>query len=260
MEVTLRASELRLGYGAREVLRGLSFELGRGELLAVAGPNGSGKSTLLRGLLRLLPLQGGSVELLGRPLASYGRRQLAMAVGWVPQGELPQVGFTVRQLVEVGRYSRSGLALGRRDEQAVEEALRLADLAELAARPLGELSGGERQRAAIALALAQEPEVLLLDEPTSHLDLRHEEEVACVLRRLCRAGRSGVLVTHDLNLASRLCDRILLLKDGRAFDCGPPGEVLSEAAVLAVYGVAARMWRHPETGKPLVLPGSHPVV
>lgn len=256
MELTLRVEGLCLGYGAREVVRGLSLHLARGELLAVAGPNGSGKSTLLRGLLRLLPLRGGSVELLGRPLSSYRRRELARAVGWVPQGELPALGFTVRGLVEVGRYCRGGLALGAEDRRAVDEALGLADLAALADRRLDELSGGERQRAAIAMALAQEPQVLLLDEPTSHLDLRHEWEVACVLRRLCAEGRSVLLVTHDLNLACRLCDRLLLVKDGRGFACGPPDSVLTPESVLAVYGVAAGVWQHPETGRPVLLPPS----
>jgi iron complex transport system ATP-binding protein len=217
----------------------LSLTVAQGEILGVIGPNSAGKTTLIRLLTRVLQPSAGEIRLGDRPLASLPAAHLAREVAVVPQ-ELPQAfPFTVEQLVLMGRYPHApGRYFESVDDRAVARAAMAATgVLELAALPLDELSGGERQRAVLARALAQEPRLLVLDEPTAHLDLRYQAECVGLLRRVNRERQMTViLVAHDLNLAAEVCDRLLLLSGGRVARLGPPEQVLDEELLRTVYG------------------------
>ncbi len=223
-EVVARLTGVAAGYpGGRSVLRRVDLELGAGEQVALLGANGSGKSTLLRVLSGLLPPAAGGVELFGRPIRSWRRGELARLVTVLPQGmELPH-GFRVSEVVALGRipHARSWFATSADDEAAVARALVDADVEQLADRGVNELSGGERQRVLVALALAQEPRLLLLDEPTAHLDVAHQLALIGLLERLRHArGLTVLAVLHDLNLAARFADRAVILDRGRLLTAG----------------------------------------
>jgi iron complex transport system ATP-binding protein len=230
------------GGGLRPVLRGLDLAVAPGELLALVGPNGSGKTTLLRLLTRQLAPDAGTIRLRGRSLAAWRRDELARRVALLPQSlELP-VGFRVAELVEMGRapHARRLFASTAEDEKAVARALADADAVDLADRTPDELSGGERQRVLVAMALAQEPELLLLDEPTLHLDLAHQVALLSAIRRLReRRGLTVVAVLHDLNLAAAFAPRVAVLHGGRVVADGFPDEVLTPALLDAAFGVEA---------------------
>jgi iron complex transport system ATP-binding protein len=227
-EVVARLTGVVAGYAARAergpVLRGVDLRLMRGEQVALLGANGSGKSTLLRVLAGAIRPSDGRVEVLGRPIGSWDRTGLARRLTVLPQGmELPH-GFRVSEVVALGRvpHARSWFADSADDQEAVARALADADVAELAGRGVDELSGGERQRVLVALALAQEPRLLLLDEPTAHLDIAHQISLMQLLERLRHSrGLTVLVVLHDLNLASRFADRALVLHEGRVADAGP---------------------------------------
>jgi iron complex transport system ATP-binding protein len=227
--------------GRREVLRGLDLRLARGELVALVGTNGSGKTTLLRLLAGVLRPDAGVVRFDGRPVDEWRRVELARRVTVLPQQlDLP-VGFRVAELVEMGRapHARGLFGATEEDERAVARALADADALDLAHRYGDELSGGERQRVLVAMALAQEPELLLMDEPTLHLDLAHQVAVLSTIRRLrAQRGLTVLAVLHDLNLAAAFAPRVVVLNDGRAAVDGPPDEVLTPALVQRVFGVA----------------------
>jgi iron complex transport system ATP-binding protein len=230
-----------LGWHAagRRILGPLELDVARGESVAVVGPNGAGKTTLLRLLAGLLAPSAGEVRLAGRPLASYSRKGLARRIAYVPQLRPIRVPLTVEAIVLLGRYPHLGtfqLAPGPRDLEAVAEALRLTEIEHLRRRPVEELSGGERQSVYIAAALAQEAEILVLDEPTTHLDPRHEREIAALLPRLRReAGRTVLTATHDLNFASLTASRIVALKAGEILAAGRPAELLEPATLAALF-------------------------
>ncbi|MDA1003199.1 MAG: ABC transporter ATP-binding protein [Chloroflexi bacterium] len=255
--MTLEARALTLGYGEREVVHGASLRAERGELLALIGPNGSGKSTLLRGLARLLRPRAGDVRLDGDDLWSLGSRAVARQIAILPQSPDGGLDFTVEELVSRGRYPHQSLlrGIGARDVDAINRALRDADLEGLRGRRLGTLSGGERQRAWIALALAQEPRFLLLDEPTAFLDVRHSIEVMELLRRLNAAGMTVIAVLHDLMLAARYADRVAALSDGRLRAYGTPEDVFRAELLRAVFAIEMSVIADPVTGRPLPLPG-----
>lgn len=222
----------------RPVLRGVDLAVRPGEVLVLLGTNGSGKTTLLRLLSGALVPASGEVRIGDRPLGDWRRSELARTVAVLPQHlELP-IGFRVAEVVEMGRtpHSRSLFGATEGDEAAVERALREADASQLAHRSVDELSGGERQRVLVAMALAQEPELLLLDEPTLHLDLAHQLGLLRTVRRLCRGGLAAVAVLHDLALA-RMADRVAVLDGGRVRADGPPGGVLTPELVTEVFGV-----------------------
>jgi iron complex transport system ATP-binding protein len=230
-----------LGGGRRrDVLRGVDLAIRPTELVALVGANGSGKTTLLRLLSGVLAPSGGELSLFGRSAASWSRMDLAARIAVLPQGlELP-AGFRVGELVAMGRlpHARSLFAATAEDEAAVERALRDADALELAGRMAGELSGGERQRVLVAMALAQEPQLLLLDEPTLHLDLAHQLAVLETIGRLRRQrGIAVVAVLHDLALAAAVAHRVVVLDGGRLVADGPPDEVLTPDRIRAVFGV-----------------------
>ncbi len=236
--------------GARPALDRVSMEAPAGGCTAVLGPNGSGKSTLLRILLGTLEPQAGRAEFDDRPLAAWSRPELARAVGVVPQGEETAFPISVRGLVAMGRYPHLGpwRREGAADRRAVEDAMRRCDVSALAERPLANLSGGERQRARVARALAQEPRALALDEPTAALDVSHEMAIWELLRDLGRAGTTVLVVTHNLNLAARYADRLVLLHQGRVAAAGAPAQVLTRDTVERVYGWPVRVVPHPGPG------------
>ena len=226
--------------GERSVLDGVDLEIRAGEMLAVLGANGSGKTTLLRLLAGVLAPHAGEVRLFGRPLGSWSRADIARTVAVLPQSmELPH-GFRVSEVVALGRipHARRWFGADADDERAVADALRDADATELAARPVGELSGGERQRVLVALALAQEPRVLLLDEPTVHLDLSHQLALVRQLGRLRRSrSMTIVAVLHDLNLAAAFADRAVLVHDGRIVPAGRDATVIDPLLARRAFGV-----------------------
>jgi iron complex transport system ATP-binding protein len=238
----------------------LSLDILEGATTAVLGPNGSGKSTLLRLLLGILPPSAGTVEFGGTPVARWGRDALAKAVGVVPQGEETVFPISVREMVAMGRYPHLGAwrREGDADRRAVEEAMRRCDVWDLAARPVSTLSGGERQRARVARALAQQAPTLALDEPTQALDVAHEMAIFELLRDLGHGGKTVLLVTHNLNLAARYADRLVLLHRGRVAAEGTPAQVLTRENVERVYGWPVEIVPHPgpgpDTGAPQVVP------
>jgi iron complex transport system ATP-binding protein len=253
----LRAESLVLGYGERTVVDAVDVVVPPGRVTVVVGANASGKSTLLRGLTRLLAPSGGAVLLDGRDLQRTPTRQVARRLGLLPQSPVAPEGITVGDLVARGRspHQRWWQQWSADDERAVGEALAATRLTDLADRLVDELSGGQRQRAWIAMALAQQTDVLLLDEPTTFLDLAHQVEVLELIAELnATGGRSAVLVLHDLNHAARYAQHLLAMKDGRVVAAGPPAEVITEALVEDVFGLAARVIACPVTGRPLVVP------
>ncbi|HET6763161.1 MAG TPA: ABC transporter ATP-binding protein [Longimicrobiaceae bacterium] len=244
----------------RPALDGVSLEVPEGATTAVLGPNGSGKSTLLRVLLGTLRPSAGSASYRGRRVAEWPRMAMAREIGVVPQGEETAFPTSVRATVAMGRYPYLGAFRreGPADRRAVEDAMRRCDVLQMAGRPLDTLSGGERQRVRVARALAQQPAALALDEPTAALDVAHEMAIFELLRDLGRAGTTVLLVTHNLNLAARYADRLVLLDRGRIAAQGTPAEVLTREVVEGVYGWPVRINRHagpgPDENAPQVVP------
>lgn len=252
----LSAERLTLRYGRRRVIDGVTLEVASGEFVVIVGPNASGKSTLLRGLARVMRPEAGVVRLDGDDIAGLDSREVARRLAILPQMQQFDVDLVVEELVWRGRtpHHRPFRPATEADQAAVERAIVLAGLEHLRERPLRSLSGGERQRAWLALALAQEPKVLILDEPTTFLDLRHQVEVMEVLRRLNEGGMTVVAVLHDLALASRYAHRILGIQDGRVVMDGPPSEVLTPEALTRLFGLEMVALADPRTGHPLPFP------
>jgi len=253
--IALRVEDLHFGYTPeREVLRGVQLELATGTVCTILGPNGSGKTTLLRCLLGEHTPSRGSVAIMGEPLESMSERTRARQLAYVPQLPSSAFAFTVRELVGMGRYAHQG-SLGlqsRQDRALVEQAMERTDTLRFAGRTIGELSGGEAQCVMIARALAQQPRVMLLDEPTSHLDLRNQLRVVQLIRQLAREDDMAALVVgHDLNLAARHSDRLVLFHSGRVAATGAPDEVLEAELLRETYGVEVELIPAPE-GPPLV--------
>jgi len=234
----VQADGLHFAYGPRPAVCGVTLAVGRGEMVAVAGPNGSGKSTLLGLLSGVRRPQAGTVRLAGRALHAYGRRTLARMIAVVPQETAVIFPYTVSEMVLMGRAPHlGGLGLeGRRDLAVAERAMERTGVLDLAARPFTELSGGERQRVIVARALAQEPALVLLDEPTTFLDLRHAIEILELIADLNRrGGLTVVAVLHDLTVAAMYFERLAFLREGRLVVEGPPRAVLTETTVRAVF-------------------------
>jgi iron complex transport system ATP-binding protein len=235
--LTARGVTVRYPNAAQPALTGASATVGAGELVALVGPNGGGKTTLVRALLGLAPLAEGSVELDGLPIAQWGRRNLARVAALVPQLEDSPFAWRVEEMVGFGRYAHRGPLerLDQRDADAVDRALTRCDVHALRGRRVETLSGGEWQRVRIARALAQEPRLLVLDEPTASLDLGHEMELFELVHRLVQEGLAALVVTHDLNLAARYAGRLYLLDQGRVAASGPPSEVLVPDLLTRVF-------------------------
>lgn len=253
----LEINDVGFSYESTPILKDVTFSVGQGEFLGVMGPNGSGKTTLLRCMCKVLEPRVGTILIDGRDLRKFARSEVAKTVGVVPQSPMVDAAFTVFEIVLMGRTSHIGRfgAESAKDLEAVEDAMKMTDTLHLADRTFDELSGGERQRVIIALALAQEPRVLLLDEPTVHLDIKYQLEVLELIERLNKqTGIVIVAVFHDLNLASQHCNSIILLHNGRVEAIGPPEQVLTPESIRRIYDVDAVVKRHPVTNALHVAP------
>ncbi len=257
----LRASGLRLAYDNRLVVDGLDLAVPPGRITAIVGANACGKSTLLRALARLLAPKEGAVHLDGRALQSIPSRELAQRLGILPQSPVAPEGLTVLDLVNRGRspHQTWWRQWSKADEQAVHQALAATNMTDLADRPVDELSGGQRQRAWIAMAVAQGTPVLLLDEPTTYLDLAHQIDVLDLVTDLNRReNRTVVMVLHDLNQACRYADHVVAMKSGRVVAEGTPAEVITAETVEDVFDLTCQITMDPVSGTPLVIPmGRH---
>lgn len=237
----IHISHLNAGYGEKTVLQDLSFSIDPGSVTTLVGPNGCGKTTLLRALTGQLPKITGSISICGKDIAAYSRKELARTVALLPQTRnTPDL--TVEALVEHGRYPHLGFSrrLSEKDRQIVARAMEQTDVAHLAHLSLGELSGGQQQRAYIAMALAQDAQIITLDEPTAHLDLQHQFELLELIRKLQQSGKTVVLVLHDLDHALRCSDRIVLLEQGRLVQWGTPRALLDSGALEQVFRICIR--------------------
>jgi iron complex transport system ATP-binding protein len=257
----LQARGLSVGYGEADVIDGFDLVVPAARTTAIVGANGCGKSTLLRALARLLKPRRGTVLLDGRAISELPSREVARRLGLLPQSPVAPEGLTVEDLAARGRYPHQGLFKGwsAEDEAAVEAALAATHMTGRRRRALDELSGGQRQRAWIAMALAQETELLLLDEPTTFLDLAHQVDVLDLLDGLVHErGRTVVMVLHDLNQACRYADHLVAMRGGRVHAAGAPGDIVDVAFIADVFGLVAQVVEDPVTGTPLCLPLSQP--
>jgi iron complex transport system ATP-binding protein len=257
-ENRLAAQGLTLAYENRTVVDGLDLEIPHGKVTVIVGPNACGKSTLLRALGRLLKPRRGAVLLDGTELSRIPTKRIARAIGLLPQTPVPPDGITVADLISRGRqpHQKWWQQWSDADEKAVSEAMERTATAELAERPIDELSGGQRQRVWIAMALAQDTDLLLLDEPTTYLDIAHQVEVLDLVRQLNRErGRTVVAVLHDLNQAARYADHLIAMRAGRIVAQGAPGDIVTADLVQEVFGLASVVVPDPVTGDPLVVPG-----
>lgn len=252
----LHSQELSLAYDRDLIIEELDLTVDTEKITALVGPNGCGKSTLLRGLSRLLKPRSGAVFLDGRSIHQMPSKELAQQLGILPQNPSAPDGLTVYELVAQGRYPHQSFLQqwSEADEAATQAALRTTNLVDLAQRPLDTLSGGQRQRAWIAMALAQETDILLLDEPTTFLDLAYQMEVLDLLHELNEQGRTIVMVLHDLNQACRYAHHLVAMREGQVVAQGAPEEVMTEALVQRVFALNARIVPDPITGTPLVVP------
>lgn len=252
----LRANGLRAGYGRRTIVPTLGLEIAPRTVTALVGPNGSGKSTLLMTLARVLSPQGGGVLLEGDLMSEMRSREIAKKLGVLPQSAVVPPGATVQELVEQGCYPRQGpwAMLRRRDDAPQRRALELTELTSIADRRLDTLSGGERQRAWIAMALAQEARLLLLDEPTTYLDVKHQIHLMRLIERLRdEQALTIVMVLHDLNQAARYADRLVVLHEGVVRADGPPQDVMSTEILRAVFGIDGVVIPDPVSGRPMFI-------
>ncbi|MFD9907075.1 heme ABC transporter ATP-binding protein [Streptomyces sp. NPDC059063] len=253
-EVLAEADELRVGLGGREVLKGVSVAARAGEVLALVGPNGAGKSTLLAALAADLPADSGVVRVCGRPAAEWPAPDLALRRAVLPQSAVLSFPFPVEDVVRMGRAPWAGTRLEEDDDKVVAAAMAATEVSEFAARPFSALSGGERARVALARVLAQRAPLLLLDEPTAALDLRHQELVLRICRERAAAGDAVVVVLHDLGLAAAYADRAVVLHGGAVAADGAPADVFGEKLLTEVYRQPIEVFPHPRTGTPLVTP------
>ncbi len=262
----LRANGLAAGYADRRVIDGLDVEFAPGRITMIIGANACGKSTLLGALARVHPPQAGAITLDGVDVATLPRRRFARAVGLLPQQPSAPDGLTVAELVSRGRHPHRGVfqRWSAHDSERVDAAMSMTGVSALADRPVGDLSGGQRQRVWIAMALAQEPRILLLDEPTTFLDLSHQIEVLDLLRDLNRtAGTTIIAVLHELNLAARYADDLIVMCEGRIVAQGAPADVLTTEVVAEAFGLDALVMPDPLTDTPLIVPipgGAHAAV
>jgi iron complex transport system ATP-binding protein len=254
LALKLTVAKLSFCYDGVEVLKDVEMEVGAGELLSIVGPNGSGKSTLLKCVNRILKTKQNTVLIDGEDASKINLKELSKMMGYVPQNSMNTFSFTVFDVVLMGRKPYIHWSLSDRDNDIVAEMLDFLGIGELAMRHYDELSGGEQQKVVIARALAQQPQILLLDEPTSSLDIKHQLEILCILKSLAKTKHCSVIVAmHDLNLAGRFSDRMLMLKQGSIFAFGTPDAVLTEENVEAVYGIKAQV-SNSVLGRPQVTP------
>lgn len=253
----MQSKDLSLAYDSNTIIKDLSLSVTAGEITALVGPNGCGKSTFLRGLARLLKPQSGEVLLDGKAIHSLPTKQLAKQLGILPQGPVAPEGLTVYELVAQGRYPHQGFfqQWSHEDETATQEAIAITNMIEFSDRPLDKLSGGQKQRAWIAMTLAQNTPILLLDEPTTFLDIGYQLEVMELIERLNRERNMTILlVLHDLNQAARFSHRMIVLNDGQVVADGAPIDVLSAELIARIFHVNANIIIDPYSGSPVCLP------
>ena len=258
--IVIEAKAIDFHYNTTKVIHGVSMSLSSGEFLGIIGPNGAGKSTMLRLLCGILKPNQGRVLLFGKEIANQSHKLIAQQIAFVPQETHFALDFPVNEIVRMGRYpyKRPFQREDAADRRAIDRALEAANVTGLRARPINSLSSGERQRVVIARALSQSPRILLLDEPTSHLDLHHQFAIMELLKKLNANGISIVVVHHDLNLASLYCQNLMLMHDGRIFAQGKPGDLLTERTLKQVYGADVKIVRHPDKDVPQIF--LHPEV
>lgn len=248
--------DIKFGYSRNTMqVKGVSLSLAAGELVGIIGPNGAGKSTLLKIAAGVLAPQAGQVYIDGRKLAEIDRKEIALKLGYLPQHINIVPGYTVEQVVAMGRYSHlSGLGfIGKSDMAVIEAAMVDAGITEFRNRAIECLSGGEQQRALLGSVLAQEPVILLLDEPTTGLDLHHQSSFFSLLARQAQTGKAVMVVTHDLNLAAKYCDRLILMFEGQMLTTGSAEEVITKEFMAKAYHEDIIITSHPITGRPVVL-------
>ncbi|MEE4128836.1 Fe(3+) dicitrate ABC transporter ATP-binding protein FecE [Pseudomonas viridiflava] len=251
----LQAQQLDIGYGATRIVQDLSFSPPPGKVTALIGPNGCGKSTLLKAFARILTPQSGSLTLDGKAYRDLSARDLARKVAFLPQVLPIPEGVSVRQLVAYGRSPHNSLwgRLSGADQHSVEQALQRMELETLADRPLSDLSGGQRQRAWLAMILAQDAAIVLLDEPTTYLDISHQVELLDLMRALSAEGKTVITVLHDINQACRYADHLAVMQAGRLVASGTPGDVLNAELVCRVFDVQVQIMREPVAGTPMCI-------
>ena len=251
----LQAQQLDIGYGATRIVQDLSFSPPPGKVTALIGPNGCGKSTLLKAFARILTPQAGSLSLDGKAYRDLSARYLARKVAFLPQVLPIPEGVSVRQLVAYGRSPHNSLwgRLSGADQHSVEQALQRMELETLADRPLSDLSGGQRQRAWLAMILAQDAAIVLLDEPTTYLDISHQVELLDLMRALSAEGKTVITVLHDINQACRYADHLAVMQAGRLVASGAPGDVLNAELVCRVFDVQVQIMREPVAGTPMCI-------
>jgi iron complex transport system ATP-binding protein len=250
----LEINNLSFSYNGFSALEDVNLELGLGEVLGIVGPNGSGKSTFLKCINRILKTKQNTVLIDGKDIGTVGLKDLAKVMGYVPQSSRNVFPFTVFDVVLMGRKPYIQWSLGQKDKEIVAQILEYLGIGNLAMRYFNELSGGEQQKVIIARALAQQPQVLLLDEPTSSLDIKHQLEILCILRSLTQSKHCSVVISlHDLNLASRFADRMVMIKKGCVFAVGTPDSVMTEENIESVYGIKSRVTKS-VLGLPQVTP------
>ena len=254
-DVILSGENLRVGYGGNPIIDRVNIAIPRGEITVIVGPNACGKSTLLRALSRVLPSTG-LISLTGKPLAEMGAKEIARTRSMLPQSPVTPDGIRVDELVARGRYPYQNVfgSWSEQDEQAVADALEHAGISAQATRRVDELSGGQRQRVWLAMVLAQDTPLVLLDEPTTYLDITHQVEVLNLSRKLQQAGKTVVMVLHELSMAFRYATNLVVMKDGAIQASGPVNEVVTPELISQVYELDCILLEDPETGRPIVVP------
>ena len=249
----LKTQNLSVAYGKQTIIPDLTVSIPKGKITALIGPNGCGKSTLLKTLVRINKPMEGEVLFEGKPLSSYGDKALARSLSLLPQILVSPEGITVRKLVEYGRspYVSHWGKLGKDDQTIVEQAMRDTGVLEYADKPVESLSGGQRQRAWIAMVIAQDTDIVMLDEPTTYLDMSHQVELMNLMQQMNAKGKTVVVVLHDLNQACRYCDHLVVLEQGCVVAEGSPDEVMTEALLDDVFDLNAKVLRDPISNTPM---------
>ncbi|CAD7769152.1 Cobalamin import ATP-binding protein BtuD [Candidatus Methanoperedenaceae archaeon GB37] len=250
----LKIRNLKVCYGKREVLRGVNLDVEEGELLGIIGPNGSGKTTLIRAITGVIRPEDGRITSRGEDLSSWDRKTIARHIAVVPQSVSIDFEFTIEEIVLMGRTPHLNGRENPEDYEIVRNSMRETETVHLKDRLITELSGGEIQRVIIARALAQEPEILLLDEPTSHLDIRGQVEVLHLIKKLVKNGITALAVIHDLNLAAAYCDRIALLYNGQIMAHGRPESVLTRENIQEAFKITVTVEKNKTNSTPIILP------